>query len=689
MRISDIHKSFIILLFASVLCSCVELEDGQTGVGYLEFPSLSVDATIEDAYKTKVIPSGFTFVQPELSKVSVVIVKEGETEAFRTINASTNVTTLPVGKYILKASYSENAFGIPYFTGEEEVEISQNYTTKAAFPISLTNSLVRVTVGDDLAADFTGESVAYSAVVGGKELSYSSACGEWVYVPSGVDITVKLSGTNSVGNAATFTHKLPAPAAKTAYEVTCRKDSNNWPTITIADQQGGAWANRLYITPGATSNNPSIPLDGIRYQVSTSSSDWNSPMTPVLTDGYYVLDGLENGGTYYVRGYVGNIYSNPVAVTVSAALPSGSPVSVVHNYPGNVLTSSTASVDFGLAGHGGILGELYGKGLLVIENVSMTRNNETLRTFASDKSVQDDATTAAGWPYLPQTETYGLAFTHRLKSESSAVPSSVSGVTFSVAPSFSVALGDSYTSYDKYLAKEKDAANDCDPETLYGLGASCTNISETIFGNSNYAKTMTVSLNGTARNITSASSCPVGNISGLAWQEHKVTAELVFDGVTMTDEKSHHITGLPYRANPPKNIDPHKWTDNNQAAVSEVSWNGDHVYLSATSRAPVATSPEFNIPKGIDVSITSKYGLKTLKTNLWVTIIYTQTTYNLSIGSSVIIEETSPEKSDALTVKTQTKGGTFTKTNNQINCTSTYTMAGPSVYVYSVDVLYR
>ncbi len=692
MRSFNLYKSAALVL-AFAFCACTELEDMQSGVGYLEFPVLSVDTAVEDMAQTKVTPEGFTFTAPDLSKVAVSIIKEGETAVFKTISATETLTTLPVGKYTLEASYSTNTFGEPYLVGRSAVTISDNVTTPAAIEMALANSLVRVKVASSLANDFTGESVAFSAVVEGQEHTGSAACGEWAYVPSGIDVTVRLKGVNSVGKEATFVHRLAAPAAKTAYEVICEKDANDWPTITLPAQQDGAWANRLYITPGAESNNAGIPLENLVYQVSESSSDWSSAVSPALIDGYHVVDGLVNGKTYYVRGYVGNIYSEPVAVTISdKVLPSG-PVSVSHDYPGGILTGSIASVDLGLSGAKGILKELYEKGLLVVENVAMKRGGETLRTFASASAVE--ASAAEDWPYLPQSYRYSVSFTHRLQSEASAVPSEISDVSFSAEPVFAVALGPSYTSYDlgtgfNGFTKDADAANELDAGTLYDVSASCSGISSDLLGNPNYESSLKVYFDGAEKkSVSKAASCSVGNITSLAWKEHSLKATMVFDGVTKTAEKVHHITGLPYRAVPPKNSGSNAWKNGD----GNINWteSGDYVKLSAkwsgfSYKAPYITSPTFHIPGEIKVSVSSKVIMKAHVTTGVFGRTY-DTTYSISFGGT----ELTSQRYDKNEEKEFTPSAKETlSSSGTLKCASSCsTNANPWVKIKSVNLLYN
>ncbi len=672
MKTSYLYKVAVILFLALALGSCMELEEHAPAVGYLEFPVLSVDTEVEDLACTKVTPEGFVFGAPDLSTVNVAIFKEGETAVFKTINATENLTPLPVGNYVLRGSYASNGFGKPYFVGETTVEISGGQTTTAAFALALANSIVRVKVGSSLVNDFTGETVSFSAMVGGTELSGTADCGEWAYVPSGTDITVKLAGTNSIGRPATFTHVLTSPAAKTAYEVVCEKDATDWPVITIPEQQDGAWANRLYITPGATCNYPDIPLENISYQVSASSSDWSSAVSAKQVDGYHVVDGLANGGTYYVRAYVGNIYSEPMQVTVR----NDNPLKIQHRYPNNELSGTDVSIDYGFKG---ILKTLADNGLLVV--------NSTLSDSSTDFRSADGSfgtmTEAAGWPYIPEGNSYSLSFSHKLSSETSVVTSGISGISVP-KPVFTVTLGQSYSSYDygteaganaNGFYKDTEIANGLNPETIFAVSASYSGISASLLNNSNYTRNFQVQLDGVAKAASSTvQSLDLGNITGLStWKAYTLKAVTTFAGSTIETSRTHHITGLPYKVAPPKTTGTHAWS-------GSATNNSDNIQLFGFKEI---YSPAFHIPADVNVSVSA---LMKLKANSWLA---QQVACYLKIGSSSLYTTEACSSTSEKEYRAVNVSGTFTTAQKSLTIDSDSISGKSYTKVFDIKILYR
>ncbi len=581
MSVSKVHTMIKALAAAlasvSAFVSCLQVEDFPTvDVGYLELPLLDIDVTVENPAQTKAL-DGFTVDFPDESEI-VYSVKGKDSGT--PVDLSSWPLTLPAGKtYIVEASVGENTFGQPYFYASQEVTIQKLTKLQPSLQLSIANSLVRVAVDEALSGHFLSpdgdawKSSDKVTLTSGSEL-YEATYGQWTYIPSDGQLTVSLTGRNSVGKEVTFTYSLPAtPAAKTGYDITCGKDATNWPTITIPAQQDGAWANRLYVTPGATLSG-NIPVDQIEYQV--SSDNWASVKTSRKVGDYHVVDGLSNGTTYSVRARIGNIYSEPVSVTVR----QDNPVSTAHyNDASGNLAGTDAVINYGFKG---ILKTLYDAGILSVSSSLSKQSLGTaqLRTASAESATMSEA---SGWPYLPQGSDYILTTTHKLTSESSAVSSTVGSISVG-APDFSVSLGASYTSYDEYagtngIAKNVGNANGRNSETLYNVSASWT-ISEALLNNENYktGRSTQILLDGTAKaSPTGVNSHSIGNITGLTiWKAYELMASVSFDGVTKEAVKTHHITGLPYSAMP-NNTDNYKWAQTTNSST-DVKWNYEYRY---------------------------------------------------------------------------------------------------------------
>ncbi len=619
----------VALASVTALASCTRLEDdSDDAVGYLAFPSLDIDVTVDNPEQTKAL-DGFTPAQPVLSDV-VFDVKEkgGDVSLFK----GTWPMILTAGKtYIIEASVGSNTFGSPYFHASEEVTIEKLVRATPSMTLTLGNSLVRVTVGPELDGHFlspdgdawsSADKVTLTSGAGSYDVSY----GTWTYVPSGESFTVSLSGVNSVNAPAIFSYVIPtATAPKTGYDITCGKDATDWPTITIPAQQDGAWANRLYITPGAVVTG-NVPADQIEYEaIPASSSDWSVALKSSHVQGYYFIDGL-TGSSYKVRARIGNITSNEVDVTMT--VPGADVFSYVHHNESNGnfataggnLDGTNAGLDLGISG--GILGELNSKGLL-LENVTLAKGDGTVVRTTSSASTSA-MNVAGGWTYLPEASDYKLTIVHKLVDKA-AVAVEVDGISVT-APAVKVTLGNSFTSYDEYvgspgITKSTANANTRDPETLYSVSASW-NISTALMNNEKYAKSLKFKLdylsnrtkettyNGNLKGVNSSAVLSIASLTD--WTAYNLTAVLSFAGKDfVSSDKEHHITGLPYEECPKDaSREPlHPWTEEQDSSggLGEVfGWGDSEFYMydnAAVGTFMQIASPEFNVPVKIGASM--------------------------------------------------------------------------------------
>ncbi len=663
-------KSILAVLALGLLSvSCSQKEEFGEEVGYLCFPAFSIDIAIEDIVETKAVD---LYNTPDVSDITFVVTDaKGSTQ---TVNGAwSSAMVLPVGAYTIDATYGSNSLGVPYLKGSVSGTIRGFQEETPSLKMSLQNAMIKVSVGPTLAGHFIPSE---KVTIGTAEANYN----EWYYVPSGSVVNIVLTGTNSFGNSTEFTHSI-TPVSGNAYNVVCEQHSTNWPSITIPEQQAGAWGNKLYITPGFTVTNGAEPAEEIEYEV--TSDDWATVKTSKAVDGYHVVEGLSNGSTYKVRGKVGLIYSNEVFVTV--ATPNIS-VEATHYTTDGSLAGTNANVTVEIPE--GILQELNSKNLLSV-SASLLKGSAQVRTLTA---LSGTMTEASDWPYLPQGSDYTSTINHKIKSEASAT-SSVTALDITLPlPTFTVNMGnESYSSYDKYKANDKDGANACNAETIYAAGASWT-ISSKLMSNSNYTKSVKLYVDDVEKHsaVPTTPSISGVNFSGLTtWKEYKIKASMTFDGVTVesTTQKSHHITGLPYTAAPPKNTGEHLWTSNYQNGLNSVKWQTDHVFLDAVSKAPSITSPEFNILDDINVYVESKVVLNAL--SWWFFGTQWQTTnYKVSIGDDTFISQNSGEQEDN---KEFNVNGTskFTTANKKLVCLSDYAATGPNAKIYTIVIKYN
>ena len=249
-----------------------------------------------------------------------------------------------------------------------------------------------------------------------------------------------------------------------------------------------------------------------------------------------------------------------------------------------------------------------------------------VRTFtgsgAPTQNSPAEMTQAGDWPYLPQG-TYTLRSSLTLKT-GELTAENVSTVEVP-APTFTVSAS-AYTSYNKYLAGEIDAANSCDGSTIYGMKAA-PSITDALQNNPNYTQSSALTLDG---NAVSA-----GNAESQSWAAHTLNASYTFDGVTMSGSETYHVTGLPYNIDFRKNEDGSKW---NFVGTTKYDQKGGYRLYKAytTNEKCNAFSPSIYTPKSI----------KTIsKANIFAgTTLHKNKTYHIYIGvttGEIIVKETS------------------------------------------------
>ena len=141
--------------------------------------------------------------------------------------------------------------------------------------------------------------------------------------------------------------------------------------------------------------------------------------------------------------------------------------------------------------------------------------------------------------------------------------------------------------------------------------------------------------------------------------------EVSFANPSMT----RHITGLPYRVNPPSNSGTNKWTAKNSNWVSTVNWKTTYVHLEGISKAPEIVSPSFHIPDNLpfsaifDILIHSRK--PTFSWGLWMYPTFTAAT---KVGT-ILTQEPKAETEDC-TYKDITGNATFTTSANTISLKS-------------------
>ncbi len=610
MSFKHIIKPFLAVAAASalILVSCTETDDINDAVGYLSCPILDVDLTVDNLVGTKAVALP-DVPDPNLSEIKFVIKQDDK--VIETVDEPwTEPKVMRVGQYKIEAIVGQkNAFGAPYYSsGEVPVEITALNKSTLEMTLSVANSLVYIELSPDLAKHFTYMSSTLN--------DYPALCNEWIYVPSGVAMTLHLTGNSSANVATTLDFPLGQSEARKAYHVVCDLKTEGFPAISLPDQQAGAWATRLYINPATVSGNISEANKAkMVYEVSASEDDWSNPSVAEKIEGdYYVVKGLKNDSQYYVRASIGQLTSNIVGpITVNDNLP-GTTVTLAHNNasdPNVVLSCTNSTLDLNLTG---ILKTLYDANLLNV-SAELKRGNDIVRTSSSSAGVMDGEVST--WPYLPQgTDAYSLTVSHKLSTESSYVTSSAINGFDSPAPEFIVKLGKSYSSYDygvgnpdNGISKDAVFANKLTgekSETIFDVGITSWGISEELISNTKYSYIRTVEFKLDGVDKTAPAVGSTTTFTNLSWDSHVISAKTTFDGFTSSDSRTHYITGLPYSHDfhatqtipgnwIAKNI---KWESTSQTTKLVICYNGSDGYL---------ISPKFNFTGTVEYNVEAQY----------------------------------------------------------------------------------
>ena len=661
----------IAAVFAAMLvglCSCVQIEDKEqeNGAAYISFASITIDNEVEGMVLTKAnVPAGDL---PDAEDFTVRISGQNINDiVFTPGNLPTEMVEVMPGTYTVEATYGSNGFDGPYFYKSQTLDLAYAQTaTVSLTDIPLANAMVAMVLPDGILQHLDINSMQLTD----GNIVKSVEPGQYVYVPAGIAISAEFSGINSLGESKSISYPMGILESQHAYMVTC---DLSLPTvnITLPDQQAGAWATRLYVTPAAVVSE--ISADKLVYEaIPASSSDWSSAKKSEVIEGaYHVIKGLTNGTSYKVRARLGAFCSEEKQVTVKSQL-DGASISASHTYSGSVLTGSKATANIGFPS-GGILRTLYDAGLLTIKGSSLKYGSNEVRTMSG---LSGDMAAVSGWPYLPKGTGYTTEIRHRCKGDTEDVISSIASINVP-APTFTVGVS-AYTSYNKYLERDLNFANNPDNKYTVFARQATVSISNELLGNTNYSKSSSITFNGGSIGTFDNNSKSFGNATNCTtWQNYPLVASMTFDGVTKSATKDCHITGLPYLANPP--TEGKGWSK----VKGTITWETEYVDLFwATAAAPEIVSPAFYIPQNINVEVQTK-------------IVRNKYTF---LGGSIHGEIQIYTQSNSKLVDEDLKSNSTLEKNYQTSMSSdankwtikyNYMATGPRTYVYKFNILYR
>lgn len=395
-----------------------------------------------------------------------------------------------------------------------------------------------------------------------------------------------------------------------------------------------------------------VTLDGITVEVETAKGTYSMSTSAQfeMTAGQY-----RNLGTLELKKI------------------SATSASAEHTYENGVLTGTKVTVNL----------DIPEETLPYVTDLKLTvskADGTVVRILSKDSaSATETLATDAAWPYLP-TGDYIVSGTYTL---SGITEKELKTISFNISekPVFDVQVNDAYTSYTKYSAGNSSAANSLNGSTIYNVGAKVT-VADAILNNANYPS-LVLTDNG--------SSVSAGDLSGRSWGSHTIKASYTLDDVTSSSESTVHVTGLPYNATPPTNTGEHPWSQNENGVLRHnISWNSDGVKLEGFSQKQIITSPAFNIPSDVNVSMTIPVKFYSVCV-MW---IHAQAELKCRIGETLVDQRTgaksdsgfSKNKSENYTSQTN---GTLTPSHNYVEIENAYEELTAYIYVYSVDIKYN
>ena len=672
------------LLLALSTTSCLQLtEDQDSAYGYLSMSELSAEVEVYELVPTK---SGTTtldalgvtdFNQPNIGNVTFTLTGPNDYSKIWT-GALENDLTLPVGTYNLKAVYNNpkeyDGLGEALY-GEVEKEISitslKNESPRLILP--LTNALVAVSMAEGFDSHFvpsSGECVTFKSGVN----EVKASVGKYVFVPTQQPVNVYVSGANSAAVPTTLETNL-TPIANTAYEVLLSAKGITMPSITLPDQQDGAWGGRLYVNPvksvsGLSNDN----LQKIIYKVYKDKEC--KSFVKQSEPGVPLVDDLEYGINYYLQAEIGCLISNIVG-PIQIVQPQ---FAYTHTFEGTDLAGTDAVLNIND---------------FIYENVEFTdltlkKGDTVMRSGVSDATGK--LTISNSWPYL-SSGTYTLSIGHRLKdSQTNPKTMSMTGITIQRPDNFRptvTLLTSSYTSYDKYQAGDITTANNLNPETLFNPSVEITGISSSLMSNTNYTSIKSVQFllgenvkednsEVTTKNYTG------NNMTSLSWGSHTLKAKFTFDGKSCESQtKTHHITGLPYLASPPVSVSSNQILGWNEDEGNAFRWESSYLQLGVSGGRQVhSVYKEFHIPGLINISLSSKIAAHNAPVN---------TTCSILIGSDTImsVDSGGGAFNYKTTEKEETVKTSMNSSLNKITLKNSYSVTSSWGRIYYVKILYR
>ena len=304
-------------------------------------------------------------------------------------------------------------------------------------------------------------------------------------------------------------------------------------------------------------------------------------------------------------------------------------------------------------------------------SIVLQYNGNIIRTCTTRPESGTLMTVAEGWPYVPQGST--LSATFFLRTGETFILSDANLETIPL-PEFMAAVSGN-TSYSVYVDPAQGAAvaNTKDGSSIFDITAT-TNIAPEILDNPNYSSLLKVKYTtDSGQDSGGRSFGEAVQFNSLAWQKHALSATISFDGVEQTSSPVDcHVTGLPYRADPPTEID---WSGD------PTEWNAEYVRFQLAGQNEISKS--FYVPSDVNVSVYQ---------DVHVRRATVATEYKLYLGDATLCT-LSPGYMSSVDDK-KTYDGVMTSSNPTIKCYNSYGnpdsfVEGTNAKVYEIAVSYR
>lgn len=299
--------------------------------------------------------------------------------------------------------------------------------------------------------------------------------------------------------------------------------------------------------------------------------------------------------------------------------------------------------------------------------ISALYNDTPIRTY-SGNNLTGAMTVVEGWPYVPKGCKLSTSIRLRTGEEFELSPVDIA-VT---EPDFTVSVS-GRTSYSVY-AEEHDvaAANAMDGSSIVDIVATAS-IAEGILNNPNYSGLLKSAYKtDTGQDSGELAFRTKTNFISLAWQKHSLTAAVTFDGTEKVSMPIDcHVTGLPYKAEPPKQ---EEWT-----GEGKISWESGYVQLGGMSTGSQSISSKKSyVPNDVNVEVSTKYVVKAGMGG---------TTFTLFIGTQELFQTTVKSyKSETVEEK---RNSILSFSNNYVKCNNSYGAGASYSEVYYVKIEYR